>query len=264
MNDQTFVSAASPARGLRTLHRRLGLALLLALPAASEAQLGVSGSQILQQGEAGISGTPMTLEQFGHALAAGDFNGDGALDLAMGTPRESIAPTSEAGSVTVVYGSTTGLLAPNSEVWDLNGPAGQSAGSGDRFGEALVAADFNHDGFADLAVGIPYRDVVAADFSIRPRAGAVLVLYGSAGGLAEADAQYWRQGAGGVVGALEEDDFYGQSLGAGDFDGDGYSDLAVGVPGEDVGAIGNAGEVNILYGSAAGISNAPGTTARTN
>ncbi len=261
MTDRNSVSAPRPALGMRTFHHRIGLVLLLALPAASAAQLGISGSQILQQGEAGISGTPAVLEQFGRALAAGDFNGDGALDLAMGTPRESIAPTSDAGSVTVVYGGTTGLLAPNSEVWDLNGPAGQSAGTGDRFGEALVAADFDHDGFADLAVGIPYRDVVAADFSIRPRAGAVLVLYGSAGGLGEAGAQFWRQGAGGVVGALEEDDFFGQSLGAGDFDGDGHADLAVGVPGEDVGAIGNAGAVNVLYGSAAGLSTAPGTTA---
>ena len=180
------------------LHRRIATLALLGVASVAQAQLGVPGSQILQQDAGGIAGMPAALEGFGQALAAGDFNGDGALDLAVGTPRESIAPTSEAGSVTVVYGGATGLLPANSEVWDLNGPAGQNAGTGDRFGQALAAADFDHDGFSDLAVGIPYRDVVAVDLSIRPRAGAVLVLYGSVGGLVEAQAQYWRQGAGGV------------------------------------------------------------------
>src|ERR671912_1857643 len=39
---------------------------------------------------------------------------------------------------------------------------------------------------------------------------------------------------------------------AGDFNGDGFADLAVGAPGEDVGAAGDAGAVNVLYGSAGG------------
>ena len=37
----------------------------------------------------------------------------------------------------------------------------------------------------------------------------------------------------------------------GDFDGDGFDDLAIGVPGEDIGAIEDAGSVNVLYGSGA-------------
>src|SRR6187200_3127448 len=39
-----------------------------------------------------------------------------------------------------------------------------------------------------------------------------------------------------------------------DFDGDGFADLAVGVPSEDVGMSENAGGVNVLYGSGAGLS----------
>ena len=35
---------------------------------------------------------------------------------------------------------------------------------------------------------------------------------------------------------------------------DGYAGLAVGVPEEDVGALGNAGEVNVLYSSSGGLS----------
>ncbi len=37
-----------------------------------------------------------------------------------------------------------------------------------------------------------------------------------------------------------------------DFDGDGYADLAVGAPGENVGGKRDAGAVHVLYGSASG------------
>ena len=39
-----------------------------------------------------------------------------------------------------------------------------------------------------------------------------------------------------------------------DFNGDGYSDLAVGVPGQDLGDLRNAGQVNVIYGSATGLT----------
>jgi hypothetical protein len=41
---------------------------------------------------------------------------------------------------------------------------------------------------------------------------------------------------------------------SGDFNGDGLADLAVGSPYEDVGTVADAGAVNILYGSGAGLS----------
>src|SRR5262245_1549234 len=53
-----------------------------------------------------------------------------------------------------------------------------------------VMADFNGDGYGDLAIGVPYEDVPieAGDaFS----AGAVNVLYGSANGLTGAGNQIW-------------------------------------------------------------------------
>jgi hypothetical protein len=37
-----------------------------------------------------------------------------------------------------------------------------------------------------------------------------------------------------------------------DFNHDGFADLVVGVPFEDIGSISDAGAVNVLYGSAAG------------
>ena len=39
-----------------------------------------------------------------------------------------------------------------------------------------------------------------------------------------------------------------------DFNNDGFDDLALGVPGENVGSIANAGAVNVIYGSVAGLT----------
>ena len=40
----------------------------------------------------------------------------------------------------------------------------------------------------------------------------------------------------------------------GDFNGDGVDDLVVGVPGEDIGAVADAGVLHVLYGGASGVS----------
>jgi hypothetical protein len=122
---------------------------------------------------------------------------------------------------------------------------------GDVLGAALAAGDFNNDGFADLAVGVPLEDIGAVD-----AAGAVDVLYGSGSGLSSAGNQQFWQGAGGVAGTAEQADLFGRSLAAGDFNSNGASDLAIGVPFEDVGAVRDAGAVNVLYGSGSGLSSA--------
>src|SRR4029453_7631473 len=109
--------------------------------------------------------------------------------------------------------------------------------------------DFNGDGFADLAVGVPFEDVVA----INDGAGAVNVLYGSSTGLTASGDQFWTQDATGTD-TSEAGDNFGGFVATGDFDGDGFTDLAIGVPFENVGAIVNAGAVNVLYGSNVGLT----------
>jgi hypothetical protein len=91
------------------------------------------------------------------------------------------------------------------------------------------ANDFNGDGRQDLAVGVRAED---------SSAGAVNVLYGSASGITATADQFFRQGVGGLADTAEGGDLFGSSLAAGDLNGDGRDDLAVGVPGEDVGASG--------------------------
>ena len=59
------------------------------------------------------------------------------------------------------------------------------------------------------------------------------------------------QGSGGIIGVAEESDIFGCALTSGDFNNNGFDDLAIGTIGEDIGVIPDAGAVNVLYGSQA-------------
>lgn len=209
--------------------------------------LDVAGNQYWNQDEPGMGGAAEEDDHFGSALAAGDFNGDGYDDLAVGIPEEDIGTTADAGGMMILYGSAGGLTAAGT-VWN----EGSEAETGDRYGAALAAGDFDHDGYDDLAVGIPFEDLVSVVNS-----GAVQIYYGSSGGLIErVSNDFWHQDRSGVADTADENDFFGLALTGGDFNGDGYLDLAVGVPYEDVGssAVVDAGAVNVLYGSESGIT----------
>jgi hypothetical protein len=80
-------------------------------------------------------------------------------------------------------------------------------------------------------------------------------MYGRASyGFDPARHQMWHQDSEWIEGVVEAYDYYGSSLATGDFNGDGRDDLAIGVPGENVGDIANAGAVNIMYGRAEGLN----------
>ena len=114
-------------------------------------------------------------------------------------------------------------------------------------------ADFNGDGFSDLAIGVP-GDAIG-DIS---NAGAVNVIYGAPSGLSAAGSQLWAQDQ--LSETPEENDHFGTALAVGDFNGDCFVDLAIGAPREDTeaaavpGAVTDAGKVHVLYGSARGLS----------
>src|SRR5215211_1385567 len=205
-----------------------------------------AGSQLLVQGGGGVPDTAEPSDFFGNALAAGDFNNDSFIDLAIGAPGEDLATIPDAGAVTVLYGSASGLAATGSQFFSQDTPGVLGAAEAeDGFGAALGVGDFNNDSFADLAIGVPSEGVGAAS-----QAGAVTVLYGAVSGLTATGNQQWLQGSGGVGGVAEVGDQFGFALTSGDFNNDTFADLAVGAPFEDVGTTFDAGAINVLYGSA--------------
>lgn len=214
------------------------------------------GNQLWTQDSAGVEEVVEPGDGVGQAVATGDFNGDRYADLAIGAPGEDLVGGIDAGVVNVLYGSPNGLTSAGDQLWSQDS-AGivETAEPGDRFGASLATGDLDGDGFDDLAVGVAGESLPGAD-----AAGAVQVLYGSAAGLAKDNNQVWSQGSGGVADLAEAGDAFGAALAVGDLDGDAYGDLAVGVPGEDIDAKGDAGMAAVLFGSAGGITSAGNQT----
>jgi len=142
------------------------------------------------------------------------------------------------------------LASPGTEFWSQDSPGiWVDVEELSRFGRAVAAGDFDCDGFEDLAIGAPFKDLTGVN-----DAGQVVILYGSAEGLTAVDMDAFGQDSPGIIGIARNGDRYGYSLAAGDFDDNGCADLAVGVPGDELGGTDFAGSVNIIYGSPAGLS----------
>jgi hypothetical protein len=193
-----------------------------------------------------VSGPNLTLTGYGpgtryfgnSVAAAGDVNGDGYPDIIVGEPYgvDPTTPLAEEGRAYVFKGSAAGLVA--APIWSRSG--GQA---GAHFGNCVAGAgDVNGDGFADVVVGAPDYDTVNKLGATITDAGRILVAFGSpAGPSAEAINQVltpWRYGA--------------SVAGAGDVNGDGYSDIVVGAP-SATNTLSGEGAARVLPGAAGGI-----------
>ena len=192
----------------------------------------------------------------GFSLGAGRLTTtalNGFDSLAIGAPGYD----GERGRVYILQGSLLGPVVPAGNQKCISQDGGAcldvvgSGESGDRGGFSLAVADFNGDGFKDLAIGSPGEELGDCCFG----EGAVWVAAGSAGGLVMYSENLYASHPDGFYtlnGSQGEKDALGFSLSAGDFDADGYADLAIGVPGRDDQGMRDSGAVVIKYGGCQG------------
>jgi hypothetical protein len=103
--------------------------------------------------------------------------------------------------------------------------------------------DFNGDGIEDIVVSDPKATVAGS-----AGAGLLRVVYGGGKGTAQID-----QNLDWVPGSAEVNDAFGQALATVDYNEDGYTDIVVGAPGEDLGDGTDAGMVDVLHGAVGGV-----------
>lgn len=112
----------------------------------------------------------------------------------------------KAGQIHVLYGTGSGVSHEGDQVWQQDvGSVEGAVDYGDSFGSSLATADFDGDGQADVAVGVPAESVNEA-----PSAGATNVLYGSpVFGIRSAGDQIWSQASTSIEGDEERYDRLG-------------------------------------------------------
>ncbi|MFD7241102.1 VCBS repeat-containing protein [Streptomyces massasporeus] len=243
---------------------------------------------------------PTQHDRWGRNLAAGDFDGDGKADLAVGNTSNTVYVLKGgiSASGTAVKGRY-GVKAPVQASGDGSGPLNITAGdvNGDRRTDLVVdgfetatgqywntnylllgtstglsaagaqplksgvitgIGDVDGDGFGDIVTGMHWNKTDdGVTFPEASDGGKVWITYGSAGGAGSTTGI--TQNTGNVPGSSEKNDYFGYELDLGDVNGDHYQDLVVGVAGEDIGSVTDAGQLVVLYGSASGINTSSGT-----
>ncbi|MFJ2001993.1 FG-GAP and VCBS repeat-containing protein [Streptomyces chartreusis] len=264
------------------------------------------GLAILWGSAAGITGKGVTVadpaptahDRWGKNLAAGDFDGDGKADLAVGsnnatlyvfkggfnssgTPggRYAIKPpimgTDANGPLNLTAGDANGdgrtdLVVDGYEYqtdygWNENSYIpGSSSGLAManirtlKPGVITAIGDINHDGFGDIVSGAAWN-ATTEDGTTVPNAAKGGKVWVTYGTVnGPGSATGITQDTGNVPGTSETNDNFGWDLDLGDINGDGFLDLAIGVAGENIGSAANTGAVTILYGNASGLNTASG------
>ncbi|MEU6473440.1 VCBS repeat-containing protein [Streptomyces massasporeus] len=259
-----------------------------------------SAQGITGKGVSIADAAPTKHDRWGRNLAAGDFDGDGKADLAVGNTSNTVYVLKGgiSASGTAIKGRY-GVKAPVQASGDGSGPLNITAGdvNGDRRTDLVVdgfetatgqywntnylllgtssglsaaaaqplkagvitgIGDINGDGYGDIVTGMHWNKTDdGVTFPEAADGGKVWITYGTAGGAGSTTGI--TQNSGNVPGSSERNDYFGYELDLGDVNGDNYQDLVVGVAGEDIGSVTDAGQLVVLYGSASGLNTSSGT-----
>ena len=184
-----------------------------------------------RQGARGVPGRFQAGDRFGEVVGYVDYLPRAIDDppaLFVGAPGDVVNGRSGAGSVTVLQGATRRLITQNT-----SGVPG-TAETGDHFGASLANHKLPSPTFRQVAIGAPGEDLGSAT-----DAGSVTVLRRTDNTIYPALSL--TQSTAGVAGKAETGDQFGAALA--------YRDdrtLAIGIPGEDLGAVADAGSVQIV------------------
>jgi hypothetical protein len=171
---------------------------------------------------------PQAGAKFGDRVATGDLNGDGAVDIVVGAWFEDYGGFDFAGRAYIFWGpsfTSTLVLDPPSPY-----PAGE-------FGDGVAVADFDGDGLVDLMVG------EASGYPFSSVGPGYLYFYSGGPGFSPTP----RLTITSAVAGLNAD-IFGRIHTEGDLNGDGFIDIAIGLPNATVGPLSLAGRIHVFWG----------------
>ncbi|MGH3311494.1 MAG: FG-GAP repeat protein [Streptomyces sp.] len=130
----------------------------------------------------------------------------------------------------------------------ITAPAAQADEPFPSIGWQQRNCDFDGNGFDDVLTGAPGATVSGVS-----GAGSVTVQYSSSSGISTTKKSVFNQNTSTVPGGAEAGDGLGRAVASGDLDNDGYDDAIVGIPGEDLAGLSNAGGAIVFWGSPTGL-----------
>ncbi len=222
-----------------------------------------SGQTYVVFGSASDSNTPLKLSSLngtngfalngindndlsGSAVASGDVNGDGIVDVIIGA-RFADPDGIFSGQTYVVFGSDTLGSSGTFELSSLNGTNGFALNGinfGDYSGEAVAGADINGDGIDDVIIGARFAN------TNRTSSGQTYVVFGSdtLGSSGSFELSSLNGTNGFALNGINTSDFSGIAVAGADINGDGTDDVIVGAPFADPNGT-SSGQTYVVFGS---------------